>query len=242
MKRFYKEADAAAAPGGGFQVLLDGRPVRTPAKAPMVLPTRRLAEAIAGEWRSQEDEILPATMPLTQLASTTIDLTGKQREAIIDQLAAYAGTDLVCYRVDHPPELVAREAAVWQPLLDWAALRHDAALLAVSGIMPQDQPEGACRALRAAVAAYEDWRLTALQMAVTGCGSLIIGLALLEGRLDAAGAFEASQLHETFQIERWGEDAEATKKRAALAGDIASAQGFAHLLAADPVDAAQARS
>ena len=230
MKRFYEQAEAGET-ADGFQVLLDGRPVRTPAKAAMALPTRALAEAVAAEWRAQETEIRPPTMPLTQLASTTLDLTIRQREAVIDQLAAYAGTDLVCYRVDHPPELVAREGQAWQPLLDWAALRHDAALLAVSGIMPREQPEGARRALRAAVAAVDDWTLTALQTTVTACGSLVIGLALIEGRIDAAGAFEASQLHESYQIERWGEDHESTRHRAALRADIADVRRFAELLA-----------
>ncbi|MEI8394154.1 MAG: ATP12 family protein [Rhodospirillaceae bacterium] len=229
MKRFYDQATAEAG-ADGFRVLLDGRPVRTPAKTLLLVPTLALAEAIATEWQAQGEEIRPVTMPLTALASTTLDLTTKQREAVIDQLAAYAGTDLVCYRVEHPPELVAREVAVWQPLLDWAALRHDAALLVAIGVMPRPQPEGACRALRAAVAAFDDWVLTALQMATTGCGSVVIGLALIEGRVDAEGAFEASQLHESFQIERWGEDFEATKRRAALRQDIADAMRFVELI------------
>lgn len=231
MKRFYKEATAGESPEG-FQVLLDGRPVRTPAKALLIPPTRALAQAIAEEWRVQETDIRPLTMPLTQLASTTIDLTIRQREAVIDQLAAYAGTDLVCYRVDHPAELVEREGLVWQPLLDWAALRHDAALMAVSGVMPREQPEGARRALRAAVAAVDDWTLTGLQTVVTACGSLVIGLALIEGHIDADRAFEACQLHESHQIERWGEDAESTAKRAALRQDLADTRRFVELLAA----------
>ena len=229
MKRFYKEAAVGDAEGG-FQVLLDGRPVRTPAKAPMVLPTRGLAEAIAAEWRVQGEDIRPSTMPLTALASTTLDLTIKQHDAVVEQLAAYAGTDLLCYRVDHPAELAAREALIWQPLLDWAALRYDAVLHVVVGVMPREQPEGACRALAAAVAEYDDWRLTALQVATTGCGSLVVGLALVEGRIDAAGAFEASQLHESYQIERWGEDHEATRRRAALKVDIADTRRFLDLL------------
>lgn len=229
MKRFYKEV-AAVEIDGGFQVLLDGRPVRTPAKAPMVLPTRALAEAVAAEWQVQGEQIRPFTMPLTSLASTTLDLTVKQRDILVEQLSAYARTDLLCYRVDHPEELAAREAKLWQPLLDWAALRYDAVLHVVVGIMPREQPEGACRALAAAVAGYDDWRLTALQVATTGCGSLVVGLALVEGRLDAEAAFEASQLHESYQIERWGEDHEATKRRAALRIDIADTRRFVDLL------------
>ena len=230
MKRFYKEVTVGEA-AGGFQVLLDGRPVRTPAKAPMILPGRALAEGIAAEWEAQGEEIRPVTMPLAALTSTTLDLTGKQRDAVVDQLAAYARTDLLCYRVDNPAELAAREAELWQPLLDWAALRYDAALHVVVGIMPREQPEGACRALAAAVAAYDDWRLTALQTATTGCGSLVIGLALVERRIDAEEAFEASQLHESYQIERWGEDHEAAARRAALRADIADIRRFVELLA-----------
>ena len=229
MKRFYKQVAAAGAEGG-FQVLLDGRPVRTPAKAPMILPTSALAGAVADEWQAQGEQIRPSTMPLTSLASTTLDLTIKQRDAVVGQLAAYARTDLLCYRVDHPAELVAREGQLWQPLLDWAALRYDAALHVVVGIMPREQPDGACRALAAAVAGYDDWRLTALQVATTGCGSLVVALALVEGRIDAAEAFEASQLHESYQIERWGEDHEATKHRARLRADIADTCRFVDLL------------
>ena len=230
MKRFYKEVTVAPA-AGGFEVRLDGRPVRTPAKAAMILPGTPLADAVAAEWREQGEDIRPVTMPLTALVSTTLDLTGKQRDAVVAQLAAYAGTDLVCYRVTHPAELVAREVRVWQPLLDWTALRYDAVLRVVTGVMPENQPESACRALAAAVAAHDDWRLTALQVAVTGCGSLVIGLALVEGRVDAVAAFGASQLHESFQIERWGEDPEAAKRRAALKADIDGVARFLGLLA-----------
>jgi len=229
MRRFYQQVTTDAA-AGGFQVLLDGRPVLTPAKAPMVLPTLALAEAIAAEWQAQGEKIRPATMLQMQFASTALDLTGKQREAVIDQLSAYAGTDLVCYRVGHPADLVAREALVWQPLLDWVALRYDAVLRVAVGVMPCEQPESAWRALRAAVAGHDDWTLTALQVAVTGCGSLVIGLALIEGRIDADQAFEASQLHETHQIEQWGEDAEAAHRRAALKADIAAVRRFVELL------------
>ena len=230
MKRFYKEAAVGEAEGG-FQVLLDGRAVRTPAKAPMVLPNRALTEAIVGEWREQGEDIRPSTMPLMALSSTTLDITAKHRDLVVGQVAAYAATDLLCYRVDHPAELAAREVQVWQPLLDWAALRYDAVLHVVVGVMPREQPEGACRALAAAVASYDDWRLTALQTATTACGSLVIGLALIEGRIDAAGAFEASQLHESYQIERWGEDHESTRHRTALRADIADVRRFAELLA-----------
>ena len=229
MKRFYQEVSVVATEVG-FAVHLDNRPVRTPAKALLTLPTGALAEAIAVEWRAQAQDIRPATMPLMQLASTTLDLTSRQRHSVIEQVAAYAGTDLVCYQVERPEELRAREAVVWQPLLDWVADHFGAVLETGRGLMPRPQPESARAALRAAVAACDDWRLTALQVATTGCGSLVVGLALVEGRLDAEAAFEASQLHESYQIERWGEDHEATKRRAALRIDIADTRRFVDLL------------
>ena len=229
MKRFYSQVTVSEAEGG-FQVLLDGRAVLTPAKAPLVLSSRPLAEGLAAEWAGQGEKVKPTTMPLMSLVSTTLDLTVKQRAVVIEQLAAYAATDLLCYRVEHPAELAAREALVWQPLLDWAALRYDAALHVVVGVMPREQPEGACRALAAAVAGYDDWRLTALQVATTACGSLVVGLALVEGRIDGAQAFEACQLHETYQIERWGEDYEAADRRSALKFDLADVRRFVELL------------
>ncbi|MEI6556946.1 MAG: ATP12 family protein [Rhodospirillaceae bacterium] len=231
MKRFYNEASVGAAEGG-FQVLLDGRAVRTPAKAPMILPGRALAEAIAAEWQAQDEEVRPGTMPLMALSSTALDLTTKHRETVVGQVAAYAGTDLLCYRVDHPADLVARETHIWQPLLDWAALRYDAVLHVVVGVMPREQPAGACRALAAVVAGYDIWHLTALQTATSGCGSLVLALALVEGRIDAAAAFDASQLHESYQIERWGEDHEATRRRVALRADLADIRRFVDLLRA----------
>ncbi len=231
MKRFYQEVSVVATPEG-FAVHLDGRPVYTPAKALLKLPTHGLAEAIAAEWRAQEQKIRPASMPLMQLASTTLDLTGGQRPMVIDQVAAYAETDLVCYRVEWPAELVAREVMVWQPLLDWVAFHFDAVLEVGRGLMPRPQPDGACAALRVAVAACDDWRLTALQLATTAAGSLVIGLALIERRLDAGQAFEASELHETYQLERWGEDPDATHRRRALAADLQAARVFADLLRA----------
>ncbi len=229
MKRFYQEVSVVATEVG-FAVHLDNRPVRTPAKALLTLPTGALAEAIAVEWRAQAQDIRPATMPLMQLASTTLDLTSRQRHSVIEQVAAYAGTDLVCYQVERPEELRAREAVVWQPLLDWVADHFGAVLETGRGLMPRPQPESARAALRAAVAACDDWRLTALQLATTSAGSLVIGLALIKGRLDPGQAFEASELHETYQLDRWGEDPDAARRRRALAVDLEAARRFSDLL------------
>jgi chaperone required for assembly of F1-ATPase len=229
MKRVYKQATARAAEGG-WGVALDGRPMRTPAKHDLMVPSAALAEAIAAEWDAQQDEIRPATMPLTRLAATAIDRTRTQRELVAAEAANYAGTDLVCYRAEHPPPLIARQQAEWQPLIDWAMQRYDAALAVTSGIVPQPQSPAALKAFAAAVAAQDDFRLTALHAMTTACGSLVIALALIEGRLDAASAFAVSQLDETFQIEAWGEDAEATARRQSLAEDIEAASRFVRLL------------
>jgi chaperone required for assembly of F1-ATPase len=229
MKRAYKQAAARAAEGG-WGVALDGRPMRTPAKHELIVPSAALAEAIAAEWDAQQDEIRPATMPLTRLAATAIDRTRTQRELVVAEAANYAGTDLVCYRAEHPPALIARQHAEWQPLIDWAMQRYDAALAVTSGVVPQPQSPAALKAFAAAVAAQDDFRLTALHTMTTACGSLVIALALMERRLDAASAFAVSQLDETFQIEAWGEDAEATARRKSLAEDIEAAARFVQLL------------
>jgi chaperone required for assembly of F1-ATPase len=229
MKRVYKEVTTRPAVAG-WGVVLDGRPMRTPGKNELVAPTEKLAAAIAAEWDAQQDEIRPATMPLTRLAATAIDRTAVQRRRVIDEIAGYGGTDLVCYRADHPPALAARQQAVWQPLLDWAALRYDAALAVTCGVIPTRQSPAALKAFATAVTAHDDFRLTALHALTTACGSLVIALATMEGRLDAAEAFAASQLDEAFQIEQWGEDAEAAARREALAVDIAAAAWFIELL------------
>ncbi|MBV9966399.1 MAG: ATPase [Alphaproteobacteria bacterium] len=229
MRRVYKKAAARPAEGG-WGVALDGRPMRTPARHELVVPSTALAEAIAEEWDAQQDEVRPATMPLTRLAATAIDRTGAQRDLIVAEAAKYAGTDLVCYRAEHPPALIARQHAEWQPLIDWAMQRYDAALAVTSGVVPRPQSPATLNAFAAAVAAQDNFMLTALHTMTAACGSLVIALALLEGRLDAEAAFAVSQLDETFQIEAWGEDAEAAARRRALADDVAAASRFVHLL------------
>jgi chaperone required for assembly of F1-ATPase len=229
VKRIYKSV-ATRALDGGWGVALDGRPLRTPAKRELLVPSEPLATAIAAEWDAQDPDIRPETMPLTRLAATAIDHTAEKRTGVAADVANYAGTDLVCYRAEHPPALAARQEAVWQPLLDWAAGRYDAGLAVTAGIVPTAQSPASLKAYALAVAAFDDFRLTALQAATAACGSLVIALALFEGRLDAEAAFAASQLDETFQIEAWGEDAEATKRRAVLAADIAAAARFLELL------------
>jgi chaperone required for assembly of F1-ATPase len=243
MKRVYRAVSSGRV-DDGWGVTLDGRTLRTPSKNPLVLPSAALAAAIAGEWDAPQGEIPPPVpgrpaakaavpgMPLFRLAATAIDRTAAQRDLITSETANYAGTDLLCYRADHPPALAARQAAAWQPLLDWATQRYDAGLVVTAGIVPARQSPLALQAFAAAVAAQDDFRLTALHALTAACGSLVIALALSEGRLDAAAAFTLSQLDETFQIEAWGEDAEAAARRRALAADIAATARFLELLKA----------
>ena len=229
MKRFYRHAAAVPA-AEGHAVTLDGKRVKTPGKRDLLMPTAALAAAVAEEWNAQQDEIRPAAMPLTGLACRTLDRTAEGREAVTRQVAGYAGTDLLCYRAAHPPELAQRQHAVWQPLVDWAVLRYDAPLEITAGVIPKPQPPATLRAFAAAVGECDDFALTALSAATAACGSLILGLALIEGHIDAAAAFAASTLDESFQSEAWGEDAEAAARRRALAGEIAAAARFAALL------------
>jgi chaperone required for assembly of F1-ATPase len=229
VKRIYGKAEAVPA-SGGYGIGLDGRLVKTPRRRDLIVPTMALATAIAAEWEAQRGEIRREEMPLTRLAGTTIDRDAADREAIVRQVAGYACTDLVCYRAAHPPALVARQQALWQPLLDWAAERYAGPLTVTSGVIPLTQPAASLARFAAAVAAYEDFRLTALHAATTACGSLIIGLALLEGRLDADAAFAASQLDESFQIEAWGEDMEQAERCAALGAEITAAARLVLLL------------
>jgi chaperone required for assembly of F1-ATPase len=229
MKRFYKKVETMAA-AEGHGVALDGRLVQTPGKHDLIVPSAPLAIAVATEWDAQQGEIRPATMPLTHLVGATIDRAPGQREAVVGQVAHYAGTDLVCYRATHPPALVARQQAAWQPLIDWTAERYAVELVITAGIIPARQPAATLKAFAAVVAAHDEFALTALHVATTACGSLVIALALLEERIDAEEAFSASQLDENFQTEAWGEDAEQAERRAAIAADIEAAARFMTLL------------
>lgn len=225
MKRVYKSVSTEAVPGGWI-ARLDKRELLSPAKAPLIFPTERLAVLAAGEWDAQKTDIRPDTMPINQLAATAVDLVARKREEIVDATAAYAGTDLVCYRATSPAGLAERQASAWDPLLDWALSRYDAPLEVHTGVSPKPQPPASLAAYRRVVATLDDWTLSAVQTATHAAGSLIVALAMLERRLDAEGAFAASQVDETWQIEKWGEDFEATACRARLRGDLAAAVVF----------------
>jgi len=229
MKRFYTAA-AVETVEDGFGILLDGRPVRTPGRAPIQVASRAMAEALCGEWAAQGERIDPLSMPLTQLANTAIDLTPERRRETVAELVRYGETDLLCYRADRPQSLVERQEASWQPLLDWLDRRHGIALRACRGVLPQPQDPRAMARLGQVVAGSDDFELTALHMATTGAGSVVIGLAMIAGDVSAGDAADAAFLDDCYQIERWGADPEAEARLSQGRADIALAWRFAALL------------
>lgn len=229
MKRFY--AAAAAVPeGDGWRIELDGRPVRTPKRAPLTLPTAALAAAVAAEWDAQGDTVAPATMPMTGLANAAIDIVLPDPQAFAAGLAAYAESDLVCYRADAPADLAARQAAAWDPFVAFARTRYDAALRVTDGIAHVAQDAAAVERLAAAIRGLDAYRLAAMQPLVTIAGSLVVALALAEGAVDAETAFAAGHLDELYQAEKWGDDAEALAARAARRASFDAAARFLSLL------------
>jgi chaperone required for assembly of F1-ATPase len=229
MKRFYKEVSVSVERG----VLLDARPVRTPRKAMLTLPTKALAEAVAEEWRAQGDEIKPETMRLSGLANSAIDLIAPDPKAFAAGLAAYGESDLLCYRADEPPELVTRQLTAWEPLLEWAQARYDVTFTRVSGIMHQAQPSKTIKRLGAAISARGAFELAALSHIVTISGSLVIALAVLERQIEADAAFDIAHLDELYQAEQWGEDWMAADARVLRRADFVSACRFLYLLSDD---------
>jgi chaperone required for assembly of F1-ATPase len=232
MKRFYREAVVIRA-GDGWSIALDGAPALTPAKKPIVVANETLASAIAAEWRMQGEEIQLDSLALTRMVAAAIDVVRDRRDAVIAELLKYVDTDLLCYRATRPAALVARQERLWQPLLDWARARFGANLTVTSDVVPIPQPHGTS-ALRDAISAYSELELTALRLAADTAGSLIIALALIERRLDPKSAFAAAELEASHEIERWGEDPEQARRRAALMADFALAARFAALARDDP--------
>ncbi|MBB4267378.1 ATP12 family chaperone protein [Roseospira visakhapatnamensis] len=240
-RRFYRRAEAGPLPDGdphgdpygGWGVLLDGRPARTPARQPLRLPTPALAEAVASEWDAQAEHIEPDTMPLTRLANTALERVAADRAGIVAVLLDHVDGDVLCYRADHPTDLAARQMADWQPLLDWADQTLAARLAITHGIMPIRQPSPAVAALRTALEDLDDWTLTGAQGVAAAAGSLVLALALARGRVDGESCFALSRLDETYQMARWGADTEATRVREAVRRDILAAEHLVRLSRAD---------
>jgi chaperone required for assembly of F1-ATPase len=248
-KRFYREMTvaqivlsgrtAAAAPGvrpsgsdpiSAYRVLLDGRPLRTPAKAILELPTAALAEAIAAEWEAQGERIEPLGMPLTALANSALDgVIGREAEVAAD-IVKYAGSDLVCYRADHPPELARWQSGAWDPIVRWVrdALGVDVSLC--TGVMPVEQPASVRAGVAHALEGSDAFTLTALHVMTSLMGSALLALAILKGQLTAEEAWEAAHIDEDFQAEKWGRDAEAEARREHRRGQMMAACRLLELL------------
>ncbi|HEX2526793.1 MAG TPA: ATP12 family protein [Geminicoccus sp.] len=219
MKRFYK-AVSTARQGQVWQVLLDDKPIRTPMRQLLELPTEALALAIASEWEAQHDEVRAPDMRLTRLATTAIDLMPARREPAIRQVMEYLETDMLCYRAGNPADLARRQDETWQPWLDWLERSFDVRLPVFRTMLPQPVPREAALRLTPVVEGMDPWHLVALHAAVTATSSLVLGLAMVEAVLGPDEAFEAALLDDLYQVEHWGEDPEITKRHVALRSDL----------------------
>lgn len=228
-KRFWKET-AVEPRDGGFAVTLDGRGIRTPGKTPLIVPAQALATGIAAEWAAQEEAVRPDTMPLTRAANSTLDKVLPQRSAVVEMLADYGGTDLLCYRAEGPESLVREQNQHWEPHLVWATESLNAPLLRIVGLIPHPQPESSLQVLRDATDALDPFVLTAFHDFVTLPGSLILGFALLEGRIDAAEAIRLSELDALWQEQFWGADDEAIANRTRKVTALQEACSFLNLV------------
>jgi chaperone required for assembly of F1-ATPase len=212
-KRFYKEVSTDAA-DEGFRILLDGRPVRTPGKKLLAVPTQAIAERLRAEWDGQGEEIDPAKMPVTRLVNTAIDGVADNFDAVFDEIVRFSGTDLLCYRADSPAGLVDRQRDGWDPIIRWAADAKGARFILVEGVMHQEQPAPAINAFSEALSSYRHpLALACLHTVTTLTGSALLALALAEGEIDADKAWALAHLDEDWQIEHWGTDEEAFRRR-----------------------------
>jgi chaperone required for assembly of F1-ATPase len=218
-KRFWTDVTTQAEEGG-FGVRLDGRSVKTPAKVPLVVPTQDIADAIAVEWRAIDEKIDPGVMPYTRSANAAIDKVSVQFDDVAQMLAAYGGSDLLCYRADAPQGLIDRQAACWDPLLDWAADTFGARLVPTTGIMPVTQSSDDLKKIAKPLFDASPFELTALHDLIALSGSLVLALGVTQRRLTAQDAWALSRIDEDWQAEQWGEDDEAVQmaevKRAAF--------------------------
>lgn len=228
-KRFYSEAGAAPAGDGLFRIELDGRPVRTPGRNLVAVPSEALAEALAQEWGAQGETIDPVTMPMTRLANSALDGVAGAMAEVGDEIVRYAGSDLLCYRVDTPAQLVALHAELWDPLLAWARERFGATFVLSEGVVHVAQPARTLEALAAALPG-DPLRLAALNLMTTLSGSAIIALAVAHGRLGAEEAWRAAHADEEVQEQLWGADAEALDRRQRRFRDFEAAARFFTLL------------
>lgn len=229
MKRFYKRASSVSV-DKGFAIELDGRPVKTPARNPLQLPTSQLAEAIAAEWAAQGEEIDPATMPLTALAQGALDQVAHERARIVGRIAAFSDSDMLYYRGDESQQALAdHQAEKWDPLMGWARTRYDVSFVLTRGIMHQSQSEQTITRLSEAVEAQDNFTLAAMLSLVGLAGSLIAVLALVEGAYDADTLWPLMNLEELWQEQQWGSDDLATQTRAIKQAEFLAAVQFLDL-------------
>lgn len=226
MRRFYKEASADAG-----RIFLDGRPIKTPGRVDLAVQSPALADAIAAEWNAQGETIDPRAMPFTGFANAAIDRIAPDTDAFAKGLAVYGESDLLYYRAEGPQRLVDRQTEQWDPLLAWARRRYDVNFTVTSGIIHRLQPQATVDQLTQAVFARDAFELAGLSPLVTVSGSLVIALALAEGAVDLEAAWNAAALDELWQIEQWGEDAEAAKALATRRKDFEAGHQFMTLLA-----------
>lgn len=232
MKRFYKTATVEER-ADGFAILLDGRAVKTPARAAFVLPGRALAEAVAAEWNAQGEAIEPAAMTMTGFANAAIDQVLPDVSGFAAGIAAYGANDLFCYRAADPAELAALQADQWDPLLDWARGRYAVAFEVTDGIMPVNQPPATVAKMGSAVTGLDPWLLSGFSVLVTLGGSLVGALALVEGIIDAGGLWDAAHVDEHWQARMWGEDAEAAARLEARRAQFHDAARYCVLVMRD---------
>lgn len=207
-KRFWESASVIEL-DEGFSVALDGRRLKTPAKADLVVPVRAIAQLIADEWGAQVEQVNPEVMPTTRWANAAIDKVSAQRNDVIAMLAEYGGSDLLCYRADHPEELFQQQKTAWDPVLDWAEKRLNAPLEKTRGISPITQPNQSLLQMKNALEALDSFELTAIHDMITITGSLVLALAVSDGALGALEAWDISRIDEVWQANLWGEDEEA---------------------------------
>ncbi len=221
-KRFYSSAAVGKAEGGGFTVMLDGRPIRTPSGRIVAIPSCEIAEAVAAEWEAQKEIIDPLTMPMTRFANSVVEAVIDRPDAAAEDIAKYFHSDLLFYRAGHPDALVAREARHWDPVLFWAADELGAHFILAEGIMQVRQPDAAVAAARAALAS-DPWSIAATHVVTTLTGSALLALALAHGKLDADAVWAAAHVDEDWNAEQWGTDEEAAERRAARSVDFRAA-------------------
>lgn len=228
-RRFYKQAHASdAAP---FQILLDGRAVKTPKKRALAVPTKALADAIAAEWSAQDEFVNPSRMPLTRFANTAIDAVRDAEESVAADIVAYAGSDLVCYRAETPEELVVLQSRAWTPIVAWADKTLGAKFRVVHGVMHVPQPPEALEAVAGALKPHDAFRLTGLHVLTTLSGSALLAIEIGRGDITAEAAWSAAHVDEDYQMKLWGEDAEALARHRGRRAEFESACRWLKLLA-----------